>query len=339
MLKDASFFAKTTEIPVVTAVIDDVLRALLIRGSLLLRESYSPPWAISVPRGDELGLLLGLPADSRAIAFHLVEYGHAELIPEHSDPVQIRAGDIAICFGGAAHRISGGRAARTQPVGALLAGKPNVQHPDRTGQPAAIALICGVFQLHHAEFNPLLGAVPGIVHTSLARAGEFHNFAGVARLLTEELQRTGTRGGYVVERLLEVLCAEAVRAHVESAPRDAIGWVRGIRDASVGRAILAVHASPGADWSVARLAQQVAMSPSRFAARFAEATGASPMAYVTRWRMNVACRMLAASRQAVDRIAADVGYQSAAAFNRAFKKFLGLPPAAWRAAHGSGARA
>jgi AraC-like DNA-binding protein len=93
----------------------------------------------------------------------------------------------------------------------------------------------------------------------------------------------------------------------------------------------AIHAAPGEDWSVQRLASEVSMSPSRFAARFSESMGDSPMAYVARWRMNIACRKLSASGLAIDRIAADVGYDSSAAFNRAFKKWVGLPPAAWRA--------
>ena len=127
-----------------------------------------------------------------------------------------------------------------------------------------------------------------------------------------------------------MLCAEAVRAHIEGAPRYEIGWFRGIKDPVVGRAIKAIHLSPGENWSVQRLADEVSMSPSRFAARFSETLGDSPMAYVARWRMNVACQKLTSSTVGVGQIASDVGYESVAAFNRAFKKHVGLPPAAWR---------
>lgn len=330
MLDSTSSFAETTAETSTAGTLDDTLRALRIAGGVLLRERYAAPWAVAVPASTSLGKLLGLPHSTRVVAFHLVEYGHCEVISADGQRVVLTAGDMAICFGGEAHRIAVGRASRPQEIADLLTGGTNRQRPEVTGLPADTALTCGVFQLHHAQFNPLIDALPEVVHASLSRAGEMHNFSGVARLLNQELERPTGGSAYVVERLLEVLCAEALRAHVESAPRDAVGWFRGIRDPIVGRALTAIHAKPGDAWTVHRLANQVAMSPSRFAARFAESLGSSPMVYVARWRMNIACRKLTSTHDAVDRIAADVGYESSAAFNRAFKKHLGLPPAAWR---------
>lgn len=128
-----------------------------------------------------------------------------------------------------------------------------------------------------------------------------------------------------------MLCAEAVRAYIETTPHQDTSWFRGVRDPIVGKAIAAIHQHPGINWTVKRLAQGVAMSPSRFAARFSEALGDSPMAYVAKWRMNVACRQLVTSQQGIGQIASDVGYESLAAFSRAFKKHVGVPPATWRA--------
>jgi AraC-like DNA-binding protein len=331
MLESTNLFAKATSGASTVGILDDALRSLRISGTLLLRESYSTPWAIAIPRGDQLGTLLGLRHDTRAVAFHLVEFGHCEIKADGTNAMLLTAGDMAICFGGGMHRIAAGRPSKTQPVATLLSGGANTQHPGITGRPVGTSLICGVFLMHNTELNPLLSALPPVVHATLSRSGELHNLSGVARLLTDEIERSASGSSYVIERLLEVLCAEAVRAHIEDAPSQDVGWFRGIKDPVVGRAIAAIHASPGDDWSVSRLASQVAMSPSRFAARFSESLGASPMVYVTRWRMNVACRKLVASRLAVDQIAADVGYESPAAFNRAFKKLVGLPPAAWRA--------
>jgi AraC-like DNA-binding protein len=329
MLNIANIYTNTTEISNIRVIVDDAMRSLQISGSLLLLERYAPPWAVAVPGAIELRGLLGLDSATRVVAFHLVEFGHCEIKPEGAEKILLGAGDVAIFFGGAVHRISVGKPTQTQEFVNLLTGQ-NARHPDTTGQPVGTSLICGAFLLHHTEFNPLLSALPPVLHASLALSGELHNLSGVARLLTDEIKRTATGSSYVIERLLEVLCAEAVRAHIEAAPRQELGWFRGLKDPVVGRAIAAIHAKPGEDWSVHKLADRVSMSPSRFAARFAQALGDSPMAYVTKWRMNVACRKLATSRTAIDQIATDVGYESHAAFNRAFKKLVGLPPAAWR---------
>jgi AraC-like DNA-binding protein len=331
MLTPTEVFARTTERTGTHGVIDDTLRSLRITGSLLLRESYAAPWAVAIPDSQAVSRLLGLAAGVRAVAFHLVEFGHCEIVYGGADPVLLKAGDMAVCFGGAAHRIAAGKRPQTQAIASLLSGGINTQRPDGKGHAPTTSLLCGVFLLRHVELNPLLAALPGMVHSTLARTGALHNLSGVARLLSDEMERASHGSGYVIERLVEVLCAEAVRAHIEAAPGGDVGWFRGIKDPVVGRAIAAIHTRPGEDWSVQRLAREVSMSPSRFAARFSESLGDSPMAYVASWRMNVACRKLATSGLAIDQIAADVGYESHAAFNRAFKKLVGLPPAAWRA--------
>jgi AraC-like DNA-binding protein len=330
MAKAIDKFADTTAVTGMNDVVDDALTSLHISGSVLLREAYSPPWAITVPGADKLAALLDVKAGARVVAFHLVEFGHCAIEPEGGENVLLKAGEMAVCFGGEAHRISQGKAPRAQPLETLLAGGKNAQRPPATGLASGTSLLCGVFLLHHTAFNPLFTALPRLMHTTLSRSGALHNLSGVARLMAEEIDRKSLGGRYVVERLLEVLCAEAVRAHIETAPYQNASWFQGIKDPVVGRAIAAIHEHPGKGWSVQRLARVVAMSPSRFAARFAESLGDSPMAYITKWRINVACRQLVTSQQGIDQIAASVGYESSAAFNRAFKKHVGLPPAAWR---------
>ncbi len=331
MLETTDNFAVPTDIGLVSGVIDDALRSLRISGSLLLRETYAAPWCIAIPDAERLATLLDVNSAVRVVAFHLVEFGHCGIQPEGGDEVPVRAGEMVICFGGAAHRLSQGMSSQTQSIETLLTGGQNLRRPDAVGRTAGASLLCGVFLLHHTAFNPLFAALPPLMRATLSRAGELHNLSGVARLMAEELDRQSLGGGYVVERLLEVLCAEAVRAHVEAIPRHETSWFRGIKDPVVGRAIAAIHSRPGKDWSVQRLADDVAMSPSRFAARFSESLGDSPMAYVTKWRMNVACRQLVTTRQSIDQIAANVGYESQAAFSRAFKKHVCVSPAAWRA--------
>jgi len=242
----------------------------------------------------------------------------------------LKAGEMAICFGGSAHRLFQGDSAKTQSIESLLAGGSNIHRPGLEINAGDTALLCGVFMLSHTEFNPLVAALPSMMLSNLSRPGELHNLSGVARLMAEEIDRSSFGGDYIVERLLEVLCAEAIRAYIETVPQRETGWLRGIKDPVVGRAIAAVHSCPDMDWSVQRMAQGVAMSPSRFAARFSECVGDSPMAYVTKWRMNIACRELASTQKRVDQIAVEVGYESLAAFSRAFKKHVNVSPAMWR---------
>jgi len=331
MINNLERFAKTTDLIEINRVLDDALRSLRIRGSVLLRETYAAPWAIAIPEALALARLLDVPPDTRVVAFHMVEFGHCEIHPVGGDRILLTAGEMALCVGGAGHRIAAGRGARAQEIAGLLAGKPNIQRPGASGRPASTSLLCGVFLLQQSELNPLLAALPPVMVSNLSRSGELHNLSGVARLLAEEIGRSQSGNGYVAERLLEVLCAETLRGQAETGSPRGAGWFRALKDPIVGKAIAAIHASPGENWSVPRLAEVVAMSPSRFAARFSECLGDSPMAYVARWRMSVACRKLASTRTGIDRVAGDLGYESVAAFNRAFKKLVGMPPAAWRA--------
>lgn len=337
MLQNVKEFAETTDVTGISDVLDDALRSLRISGSLLLHEAYAQPWAIAIPSAERLASLLSVKAGTQVVAFHLVEFGHCEVQADGLDSITLTAGELVVGFGGEAHRLSQGKAAQVQAqaIEILLTGNTNAQRPASMGNALGASLLCGVFMLHHTAFNPLFAALPPMMRVSLSRPGELHNLSGVAHLMASEIARTNFGRGYIVERLLEVLCAEAIRAHIEAAPRNEIGWFRGIKDSVVGRAIQAIHLRPAENWSVQRLAQEVSMSPSRFAARFAETLGDSPMAYLAKWRMNVACRKLTSSTAAIEQIASDVGYESVAAFNRAFKKHIGFPPAMWRSREAS----
>ena len=330
MPETTEYFAETTDKSYLISVLDDSLFSLRIQGSVLLREAYAPPWSIAIPDRTQLAPLLGAADGAQVVAFHLVEFGHCTLQPKGGQPVLLKAGEMAICFGGSAHRLGQGKTTTAMDVAALLTQGYNPRSPDVVGESAGVVLLCGAFILHDTTLNPLFAALPPVLHTSLNRPGELHNLSGVSRLMAEELDRHALAGSYIIGRMLEVLCAEAIRAHMEAVPAQASNWFRGIQDAVVSKAMAAFHAQPGAAWSVPQLASVVSMSPSRFAARFTEAVGDSPMVYVTKWRMNVACRMLRDSRQSVDRIANAIGYESQAAFSRVFRKYLGASPAHWR---------
>ncbi len=330
MIKTTDYFAETIDINALPNIINDTLKSLRISGNLLLRESYALPWSIAIPDAESLGQLLDVPPTARAVAFHLVEFGHCTIKQDNGEELLLKAGEMAICFGGDAHVLGQGKTVKAQPFETLLRGGPNIQRLENDASHDGASMLCGVFLLQHPQFNPLVEAMPSIMHASLSRPGEMHNLSGVARLMAEQIDRQSIVGNYVVERLLEVLCAEAMRAYIETERSLKTGWLRGIKDPVINRAIDAIHANPGDNWSVQRLADDVAMSPSRFAARFADSVGNSPMAYTTKWRMNLACRDLSSTQNSIGSIASSVGYESAAAFSRAFKKHVGVSPATWR---------
>jgi AraC-like DNA-binding protein len=268
---------------------------------------------------------------AHVIAFHFVKRGYIEITPDNEQPITIEAGEMAICFGGAAHRVSQGTDSKTISAETLLTGSNNPFQPDEKHRIRSTSLMCGVFMMHNVKLNPLFASLPPLFHISVLRPGNLHNLPEVLNWITRETEQMKPGSNYVIDRLLELLCVEILRSHIETIATSKSGWLAGVKDPVVGKAISMIHSRPGDSWSVKRLAQGVAMSPSRFAARFSAALGDSPMAYVTKWRMNVAGRLLDETRQGIGEIAADVGYDNVAAFARGFKRHLGVPPGAWRA--------
>lgn len=330
MTKTAISFAETTEVDTQGDCLSDTLRTMRVSGSVLLREMYAAPWAVSIPHAERLRSLLRVGSRIRVAAFHFVERGHIEITQQNGAETVLETGEMAICFAGAAHQISQGSNPPIVAVDTLLSGGENVFKPSEKNRARSTSLICGVFFLHDTHLNPLFAALPPLLHVSSSRLHGFHNFHSVVELMSREMNQPSPGSSYVIERLLELLCAEAIRSHLATNNHPETGWFKGLKDPTVGRAIAMIHARPGENWSVDRLAQGVAMSPSRFAARFTGALGESPMAYVAKWRMNVAGRLLDGTQRGITDIAADVGYESLAAFNRAFKRHVGIPPAAWR---------
>lgn len=311
-------------------VIGNIMSSLQISASVLLRETYVGPWSISVPDAARLAVVLGTPPASRVVAFHLVEHGHCMIDDGLGPATLLRSGQIAMCFGGQAHRIHAGRTATHWRLEDLLTGAVPRPPPLRTIEEPVSSMICGAFTLQLADFNPLLPSLPKLLSTPDDHGEHARRVRTLAAMISDEIVRASACSGFIVGRLLETLCAEVVRTQYEIGAVDAPGWLHAMRDPQIAGVIGAVHADPAADWSVARMAKMLSLSPSRFAARFAEALGKSPISYVTEWRMNVARRLLMQSSHGLARIAEEVGYDSVAAFNRTFRKHTGLPPARWR---------
>lgn len=308
--------------------LDDALDDLRITGSVLLNEAYASPWAIEVPGESRLRNLLGVDAETRVLLFHFVRRGRFELRMKGQETVFVEAGEVAICPTGVEHRMSLGRRGPAVPLETVLLGDARARPPSSaTGE---TELVCGVFLASAAPLNPMLGALPPVVKVSTADPSFSPMLAGVAWMLGHELDRNAL-GGFTCARVIELFCAESIRAYQRSAGSGQTGWFKGLCDPRISEAIRRIHAAPRDRWTVASLAACVALSPSRFAARFRAVVGCSVMGYVSTWRANLACRMLRESTLGIAEIADRVGYESLPAFSRAFKLRLGQSPAAWRA--------
>lgn len=305
--------------------LSDVLRVLRVRGALVLHDTYQQPWSVSVPKSSILAELAGIAPADHVAAFHLVQRGWLELVDADGVSTKAQSGDLLIEFGGDPHELSCGEGATSIPLESLVDGP----RPSTAGSEAETTLMCGVFGLGAIEDSPLSGALPRVVHV---RAGHDHNLDALASLLAREVARARPGMGFAINRILELLCAEALRHVAANSPSDEPGWLRALADPAVFAAMSAVHQNPGASWTVRLLADRAGLSPSRLTARFRAALGKSPMSYVTSWRMAIAGQLLTDTDAQIQRVGQQVGYSNQPSFSRAFQRAHGQAPRDYRSA-------
>lgn len=325
MMPMTYFIAETTADAPVDTPLNDALKDLRISGSVLLNEHYAPPWAIDIPDEDALRAVLSVAPDARVVPFHLVRHGAFDLRYDGQAPQRINTNEVAICPSGARHRMSFGNGAAAVPLAKIL---ENRAAPAAGPATERTELICGVFQLRSAPLNPLLSALPKVLKVRTTGPDVDPLLDHAVAMLGIEVAKS--HSSFIASRLLEVFFAEAIRAYGATDGAARSGWFKALDDPKIGKALSHLHEKPGAPWTVAALAETIALSPSRFAARFREVTGQSAMSYVSNWRMTVACQRLRDTDEHLAEIAAAVGYQDIASFSRAFKSLVGQSPARWR---------
>src|SRR5207253_4752553 len=201
------------------------------------------------------------------------------------------------------------------------------------GGGAETALICGSFRFEGSRTHPLLSVLPPLIHIqgdggASSRTTEW--LSTTLRFLAAEARHPRPGAETLISRLTDVVFVQALRAWIESQPEGVGGWLGALRDRQIAAALGQIHRQPERDWSVARLASTVGMSRSSFAARFTALVGEAPLAYLTRWRMHLAGELLRGRDLSVSEIAGRVGYESEAAFSKAFKREAGISPGAYR---------
>jgi len=309
--------------------LSDLLRVVRLSGGVFLDAEFSAPWSITAQVGPEdCRLVLAEPA--RVIAFHYVISGNLLLQMDRDAPVEVRGGNIVLLPRNDAHTLASHRGLKAVDAEKLIQVDPGGLARIRHGGGGDVTrIICG-FVGTESDCHPLIDALPSTLVLDLngKAAGEwiFSSF----RYAAQELAAARAGSATVLAKLSELMFVEAVRCYLEALPADERGWLAGLRDPAVGRALALLHTELARPWTAEELARRVYLSRSTFADRFTALIGAPPITYLTRWRMQVAAQRLYESRRSVAQISADVGYESEIAFARAFKRQFSMSPAQWR---------
>jgi AraC-like DNA-binding protein len=321
-----------------------VLRAVRLRGAVFFLVDASPPWVSEAPSGDVLAPLI-MPGAQHLIEYHVVKRGkcYGGLIGGPS--IELSAGDVIVFPRGDAHVMSSSPNMRDRrdlgergDIGELLRlatePPPFALKMGEAGSPQA-EVVCGFLGCDARPFNPLITTLPRVLHVKADPAPANPYLSSLIALTLAESSEKRAGSECMLARLSELMFIEVVRRHLQTLPPEQDGWLAGLRDPVVGRALSLLHARPAFDWSLESLAESASSSRSALAERFKELVGQPPMQYLAQWRMQVAAGLLAEGHATVGAVAYEVGYGSEAAFSRAFKKLVGLSPAAWRERHGA----
>jgi len=300
--------------------LSEVLRLARFSADVVLDAHGRGPWCVSIPASGSI---------ARA---HLVLEGECAVRAASGEEIRIRAGEMALLAHGEAHLIASELEAHATALAALvrapLAGELVPVSLGRGGTPARWISIAATFEPHLAE--PLLACLPSLLRVELLGAPALNWLTGALGLHLSASDAPPVGEGAKRERLAELAIVEALRRHVHAMPPGGKGWLAGLNDRYVGRALALVHGRPGEPWTVERLGRQVGLSRSALAERFSEVMGEPIIAFLTRWRLQLAAEFLLATPRPIESIAREAGYESASAFSHAFRRAFRKPPSVWR---------
>jgi AraC-like DNA-binding protein len=317
-----------------------VLESVRLEGAVFLNAEFTAPWCI---RG-RFGLARArarLPRADHVVFFHVLVNGHCRvrLVDDAGgtdSEVEASPGDVIVLSRD--DRYLMGSDLQLAPLEtevpelAAAAQEPDFVLMRHGGGGDATRFVCGYLGCSRAVSRPLIAALPRMACISI---GDGHAMGLLRDLLRVGVRETlepmpGTEP--MLSRLAELIFVEALRRFAQGLPPDGKGWLAATRDVQIGRALALIHEEPGRAWTVGELATRVALSRSALAERFTSLVGEPPIRYLTRWRLALAAQSLRSGEASIGQVAARSGYETEAAFNRAFRREFGTPPAAWRKA-------
>jgi AraC family transcriptional regulator, alkane utilization regulator len=335
-------------------LLSEVLRVVRLTGAIHFRGEFTEPWAFLSTAPALLAARYGLP-DGEVTQFHVFVEGACWVTAGKLAPVRMETGDVVIFPRGEQYVMASDPEVPSVPIKQIFAQPSRDQLTDlKYGGPGRPArFICGYLHFDH-QFDPLLDGLPTLLCVR-SRVGnvsletwdsgrrrlypiehreEAEWWQASLRYLISETDAPGPGNRAVLARLAESLFIEVLRWQLRYAAEGRSGWLAGVHDPQIGRVLRLLHALPERPWTVEELAKEVAISRAALAKRFVELVGQSPIQYLAHWRMHLARQLLRESTLGIGEIAGRVGYESEAAFNRAFHRLVGAPPATWRHAEG-----
>ena len=307
-------------------LLSDILTHLSLKGVLYFRTSFTPPWGVAVP------------AYELVARFHFAHRGHCYVtIDPTGETVHLAQGDLIIIPHGASHALYHGPSPDAiLPLDKVLEesgfeGHGVLVHGGGDGQHEETQLICGHFAFARHAHHVLIDRLPACLHVPNYGENAGRWMEATLRLIGDEAGGAKMGGDLIALRMSEVIFAQAIRHFIESQGTEHAG-LDGFADPKLARALTAFHQRPAEQWTIDSLARVAGLSRTGFAQQFSQKMGMTPMHYLTTWRMQIARHCLAEQQMVVSEVAAIVGYQSDAAFARAFKKEVGVTPAAYRTA-------
>lgn len=312
-------------------VLSEVLKVVKLEGAIYYNAEFTAPWSFRAPPSSVLVPHFS-PGGGHVIIYHLLTEGQGFAGLEQGKRVPLTAGDIVIFPHGDSHVIGNG--AQIEPVDQerelhrIFAQGLKLARAGGGGE--VTKFVCGYMSCDPQSSQVFLAGLPAILKVNVRNGVAGQWLENSIRFSVEEADASRAGGEAVLAKLSEVLFVETLRRYMAELPPEQTGWLAGARDPEVGKALALLHRHPAQPWTIADLARQAGLSRSVLAERFRHYLGEPPMSYLTRWRLQLGAQMLKSSSRSVAEVAAEAGYESEAAFNRAFKREYRVPPARFR---------
>jgi AraC-like DNA-binding protein len=313
--------------------LSDVLRVVRLKGGVFLHAEFTAPWCLhSQVSPRDLGSML--EGAEHVVLYHYVVEGRLAARVANGKPVEVEAGEVVMFPHNHPHLLGSDLDLPPVPTREVVHTSPDgglwtIRH-GAGGEKTRV--VCGFLGCDKLEGNPLAAALPPVLRFDTRQGAAAAWMKSSLEFAASEIAARRAGSETVLAKLSELLFVEALRRYVESLPQEQTGWMAGLKDPFVSRALSLMHERVAREWTVDDLGRAVGLSRSALAERFTRLIGEPPMRYLARWRIQVAAHQLRNSDTPLVRIAEQVGYESEAAFNRAFKRSFGVPPATWRKA-------